>query len=92
MPADPMAQHAELLARLDAADDPYGLWAAVRAVVELHAPRPSGTITRTGPAQCGECADRCHSGSGLSCEYPGPDAPYPCATVQAVAEHVWVRP
>lgn len=54
------------------------------AVLELHKPRDATTfVGRPRPPQCAECADQCHSGSGLSCD--DPDAAYPCETVRAVA-------
>jgi hypothetical protein len=72
---------------------PYEVWApalagqklgrlrlAALAAVELHKPVESVS----GHLQCGECADQCHSGSGLACDQPC-DALYPCSTIRAVA-------
>lgn len=56
---------------------------AKRRILDLHEPRPSGSINRSGPTQCGYCADLCHSRSGLGCD--SPDAPYPCDTVRLLA-------
>lgn len=63
--------------------------AALRAVVKLHAPAPAGWPVRPPKAwQCGECASRCHSGSGLHCD--DPDAEWPCSTISSVAEALGV--
>lgn len=60
---------------------------AHRKILDLHAPSEY-RIFRGGVAQvvlqCDHCASLCHSGSGLACD--SPDAPYPCETVQIVAE------
>lgn len=63
---------------------------AKRQLLDLHEPRPSGSIIRSGPTQCGYCADLCHSRSGLGCD--SPDAPYPCDTVRLLAQPYADRP
>jgi hypothetical protein len=61
--------------------------AAHRKILDLHEPSEyrirRGGVTEV-VMQCDHCASLCHSGSGLSCD--SPDAPYPCETVQIVAE------
>jgi len=56
------------------------LVAAVEAVLELH--KEVGSW-RSGVYQCGQCAELCHSTSGLGCEDPI-DAVWPCPTVVAI--------
>jgi hypothetical protein len=77
-------------ARFIALHDPAAVLrvvAAHRKILDLHASSEYrinyGGIPRT-VLQCEHCASLCHSGSGLSCD--SPDAPYPCETVQIVAE------
>lgn len=66
---------------LDGWEDDIDTWrVALRAVVELHAPRQHDF---SEALQCVHCADQCHSGSGLGCD--SPDAPYPCDTIQVIA-------
>jgi len=40
--------------------------------------------------QCRECASKCHSRSGLSCDQP--DAPWPCEILRALAQPYASRP
>jgi len=60
--------------------DVPALVAAVEAVLELH--KEVGSW-RSGVYQCGQCAELCHSTSGLGCEDPI-DAVWPCPTVVAI--------
>ena len=60
--------------------DVPALLAAVEAVLELH--KEVGSW-RSGVYQCGQCAELCHSTSGLGCEDPI-DAVWPCPTVTAI--------
>ena len=60
--------------------DVPALLAAVEAVLELH--KEVGSW-RSGVYQCGQCAELCHSTSGLGCEDPI-DAVWPCPTVVAI--------
>ena len=64
----------------DSVFDVPALVAAVEAVLELH--KEVGSW-RSGVYQCGQCAELCHSTSGLGCEDPI-DAVWPCPTVTAI--------
>ena len=64
----------------DSVSDVPVLVAAVKAVLELH--KEVGSW-RSGVYQCGQCAELCHSTSGLGCEDPI-DAVWPCPTVVAI--------
>jgi hypothetical protein len=62
---------------------------AKRRILELHEPIPSQYVGgryvgRPGDLQCSFCASLCHSSSGLRCE--DPDAPWPCETVNLLAQ------
>lgn len=95
--SDPQALHAELLAKISTewevwapspAAEPLGqIRIAAREVLELHKPVGHDLWSSQGKRlgwQCEECASRCHSGSGLSCDQPL-DAEYPCETVKVIS-------
>lgn len=69
---------------------------AKRAILDLHAPQPTGYVDgvyyhgEAGQLQCEHCAEQCHSHSGVSCDMP--DAPWPCPTVRLLAQPYAGRP
>ena len=60
--------------------DVPALVAAIESVLVMH--KRVGSW-RPGVYQCGQCAELCHSTSGLGCEDPI-DAVWPCPTVTAI--------
>lgn len=93
--------HARLLAELDAertldycheCAQARQAQAALRAVVELHAPVKLRIYSAGVPVEvavCDHCASLCHSRSGLGCDEPR-DGAYPCEDIRTIAEQLGV--
>ena len=75
---DPANHHTQCF--LDPDHDVPALVAAIESVLVMH--KRVGSW-RPGVYQCGQCAELCHSTSGLGCEDPI-DAVWPCPTVTAI--------